>query len=336
MGSIKIVLIAFAISFGVIIFITNEKVRSETFGVLNHKIGKSRFRIYNLFLILITIIFILYSIKLLNKSKIIVGFITKNTAKQEEDYEKYKKIADSQNQRYQEIVKTIEVNLENCKNPYIPDGFSYVEGEWNTGFVIEDEKQNQFVWVPCTNKGNEEGIPVLEKAKFKINNTNWSNCYEEEDYEEFLMSSLENGGFYISRFEVGKEEEIPVSKFGATIWRNINREEAKEKAEMMYSQIHSKLINGYAMDTAVKFIFEEMSLRNVLKSSGISGNASHKNIYDLADDMNEWTSEMRGNLKIYRTSLPGDGEFESILNDRFSNDAEFTSDNLGFRTIIYK
>ena len=55
------------------------------------------------------------------------------------------------------------------QKPYVPEGFSYVEGEWNTGFVIQDENGNQYVWVPCTNKGNTE-IPKLERKNFSRNN----------------------------------------------------------------------------------------------------------------------------------------------------------------------
>ncbi|MBR2290511.1 MAG: hypothetical protein IJ867_08090 [Clostridia bacterium] len=119
--------------------------------------------------------------------------------------------AERQNQRYLELMK-METNLNNCKSPYIPEGFGYVEGQWDTGFVIEDEKQNQFVWVPCTNIENQEDIPILQKRIFDDNNKTYFYCYEQEDYEEFIQSSLANGGFYISRFEIGKEGENPVSK----------------------------------------------------------------------------------------------------------------------------
>ena len=56
----------------------------------------------------------------------------------------------------------------NYKNPIIPEGFHTVETEtaswekqedgaikgWNNGLVIEDDKGNQFVWVPCTVEDN--------------------------------------------------------------------------------------------------------------------------------------------------------------------------------------
>ena len=41
--------------------------------------------------------------------------------------------------------------------PYIPEGFTYTKGSWNTGYVITDELGNQFVWVPC----------VIDQARVK-------------------------------------------------------------------------------------------------------------------------------------------------------------------------
>ena len=73
MGSIKILAIAFVISSGIILFITSEKVRRETFDVLNHKIGKSNIRIYNIFVILIVLILILYGSKILYKLKLLAS-----------------------------------------------------------------------------------------------------------------------------------------------------------------------------------------------------------------------------------------------------------------------
>ena len=51
----------------------------------------------------------------------------------------------------------------NYKNPIIPEGFHTASWEkqedgaikgWNNGLVIEDDKGNQFVWVPCTVEDN--------------------------------------------------------------------------------------------------------------------------------------------------------------------------------------
>ena len=73
MGSVKIITISFLISFGIILWVTNDLIRKETFDVLNHKIGKSRIRVYHVFVILIVLICILYSFKILYRLELLYG-----------------------------------------------------------------------------------------------------------------------------------------------------------------------------------------------------------------------------------------------------------------------
>ena len=54
----------------------------------------------------------------------------------------------------EETVKPGESGYEGGKynDPYIPKGFKYTEGTWNTGYTIIGETSsigNEFVWVPC-------------------------------------------------------------------------------------------------------------------------------------------------------------------------------------------
>lgn len=337
MDSIKIVGIVSIIICCFMMIVESEKVRNKIEECLNIKLGKSNIKLKNLLIILILILMIVYSSRLLITVNDSVDFLSSKAVNQEDDYEATKKIANDQRKKYDELMQK-ETNLENCKNPYIPEEFNYLEGEWNTGFVIEDKNQNQFVWIPCTNIENHENIPILEKKQLIESNSIYFNCYEQENFEEFIVSSLENGGFYISRYEIGNEDGIPVSKKDTKIWTNINFNDANDLAEKMYSNIHSKLINGYAIDTAISFIFDEIDLKDISKTTGESGNKAYKNIYDLVDNMNEWTSEMRYISKLYRGSVFEDEKSEDIimLADRFAGEENLQMDNLGFRTIIYK
>ena len=45
MGSIKIIAVAFAISFGIIIFVTSERLRTEIINILTYKLGKTNIKI---------------------------------------------------------------------------------------------------------------------------------------------------------------------------------------------------------------------------------------------------------------------------------------------------
>ena len=122
-------------------------------------------------------------------------------------------------------------NLENIEywdskgnKAIIPAGFavSQVEGEKeiDNGLVIIDSEGNEFVW-----------IPVIDESKYIRNST-----YEmadisltSYDYDGYLPSTIEDekkvvmnaGGFYIARYETGKEiknnEYVPVSKERAVV-----------------------------------------------------------------------------------------------------------------------
>ena len=113
--------------------------------------------------------------------------------------------------------------------------------------------------------------------------------------------------------------------------------EAKEISEGMYTSVHSKLINGYAMDTAISFIYDEIDKYRLAQTTKISGTQSYKNIYDLVDDMFEWTSEAKLKLKFIRGSTVTNNNTTLLyFEERFGNEEEFFGEKLGFRTIIYR
>ena len=74
MSYIKTICFASIITFTIIVFITSDKLRGKIFEVLNHKIGNSKIKIIDLFVIIISIIIILYSFKLLLKAKKFLHF----------------------------------------------------------------------------------------------------------------------------------------------------------------------------------------------------------------------------------------------------------------------
>ncbi|MBQ7410552.1 MAG: hypothetical protein IJW20_04125 [Clostridia bacterium] len=268
-------------------------------------------------------------------------------------YERYDELIAKENKYYNE---KINLNYKNQKynEPYIPEGFTYVEGEWNSGFVIQDSNQNQYVWVPCTNKDNLE-IPKLERKIWSTQDFISKDLCNNDEYEEFIKSALENGGFYISRFEIGKENDKPVSKKGVEVWANLNKAEANKIIETMYDNINCDLINGYAYDTALTWITENNEIKaNIIDMENsektLSGRSAYNNIYDFTDNIMEITSETTYSNVIVR-GFPyeiSDEIQEYVLDfgydiekfDRFSiqEDENFFTvvSKLAFRTIIYK
>ncbi len=331
MGSIKLIAIAVISVFFAIIAVTNEKFRKVIAKIMNIRIFKTRILMKNILVIIAIIGVVIVSTRLLIKARRTLSFLIDSTEYHEEVYNKGKEIAFAQNKKCNKLMK-IETNIDNCKNPYIPEGFKYLEGEWNTGFVIEDENKNQFVWVPCTNIENEENIPILKKESFK--NEFIITYYEEDDFEVFVKSCLENGGFYIARYEMSNENGFPVSKIGNEVWTNIDYKTANDFAKNMYNNINSRLLNGYSYDIAVNFILDEVDIDNLVKGTGITGNKAYKNIYDLVDDYGEWTEEMEFGERQYRKSIISDDSLS--LCDRFELDEDSTLEMLGFRTIIYR
>ena len=114
----------------------------------------------------------------------------------------------------------------------VPKGFTHIEGTKDTGFVIKDisvDKEgnptqtngNEFVWVPCTENG-ENGSIQYERYAFSREGWKYTQTQNEETGEinvptfgEYvfteIMPSIEinsikkYGGFYIGRYEVGIE-----------------------------------------------------------------------------------------------------------------------------------
>ena len=191
--------------------------------------------------------------------------------------------------------ETTEINetetesiVGNYKNPPIPEGYKYVEGEWNNGFVIERASdESQFVWVPV---GNLEpngfrwytwnpNCKVKGKYKYKFGIRNYqSSLYDfDTSYQKFRDPFLDNdegitiiqdqeksiikyGGFYVSRYDISKNKknDAPQSIKGEIPWTNLNYEDAwKIASEMeLTDTIKSHLIFGAEYDSILEWFIE--------------------------------------------------------------------------------
>ncbi len=200
-------------------------------------------------------------------------------------------------------------------NPYIPDGFTYKEGSVQEGYVITDKDGNEFVWVPCTNKESSD-IPKLERRNFtelcSDIDLSYNTTYNEK-YEDFIKSALENGGFYISRYELGTEENGNlVSKANKEIPVELTKKDFEEKMKKMYDNINCELINSYAYDTTLSWILKnpEFKIYKYDKNEEDikTGRESINNIYDFTDNIMEVTQEVCYGNRIVR----GFGYIEDI------------------------
>lgn len=335
---IKYLFIVFIMAVIIIYFIIS-KIIKKILNKANQKVGENKTKkiLISLNFLLWFIIFIIICIGVTKIVKYVKKYFD-DQIKLEALVMKIEENIKKENGFYNKIT-SLDYSIDNCKSPYIPGGFTYVEGTWDTGFVIQDKDANQYVWVPCTNKENNEGIEILKNSNFaSIVLINHLDC-NEYNYEVFLKSSLENGGFYISRFEIGKDGNIPVSKSGYKLWNNITKEEAEKIANNMYQDINSELINGYAYDTALNWIIKnediELIKRDTLEI--YTGTKAYKNIYDMVDNIYEFSTESFFEEAIYRGIIINGENLEiDELDNRFSCNNEYKNEALGFRIILYR
>lgn len=332
------------------IFIVIVGIISSFFIVKNNKIlmikTKNKFKIIRkLVIVIVSILFCRYVCIKVVDIKENINVYYKNIDNKKMFEENDNKINTEREFYKKEISKAYQ--NQSFDKPYIPDGFLYVEGNWNNGYVIKDGNENEYVWIPCTNKENLE-VPILAKRNF-CNNSFISKdlCYD-ENYEKFIKSALENGGFYVSRYEIGNEGNKPVSKRDVLIWKDINRKDSIELAEKMYdgNNINSELINGYAYDTMLKWIYDTNKKIEIIeiekKQQYYTGNSKpYNNIYGLFDNILENTLEISYDTYIIRGNYKQENDFTKLEDTRYSvlksiEDFTVFPEEITFRIVLYK
>ena len=341
------IVLAFIIVFiiTIMIFVIKNHEQMEE----NMQLSNKLFNIVFFITILIIMGLIIYLLVAENVESIKLYIIETQNLKK---YEEMNKKIEEENAYWKQQIQK-EYNIENSYNPYIPTGFSYVEGTVDTGYVIEDENKNQYVWVPCLNR-EYENIVKLQKSDFgKRSYIYKEGCYDIK-YKEFIRSALENGGFYVSRYEIGKEGENPVSKAQSKIWTNISRKEAKKIINKMYGnneEINCEIINGYAYDTALLWIENTNNIQKYVKDYSkqkieYAGRNSYSNIYDFTDNMLELTNENYYDVIVTR-GFTNDETIDEATGNKYSDSSRNTTldedstvtyikDALALRIIIYK
>ena len=254
------------------------------------------------------------------------------------------------NHKNNEIKEEKIYRVSTYNNPIVPNGFEKVETEnaswetdekgeikgWNNGLVIEDEKGNQFVWVPDSDIHKNEEYIISDN---------------EEEIQLFKY-----GGFYISRFEAGVPENLqvelndisietndvagtPVSKKNIKPWNYISYNNANESAKLMYNteNVKSELMSlnktkiivkwlsesgydtenssswGNFSDSAYKFsgLYSSDTGKNyknadnllkddnMILGTGITDRNMANNIYDFAGNLREYTNTQYENTKFH-------------------------------------
>ena len=227
---------------------------------------------------------------------------------------------------------------------------------------------SQFVWVPVGEITKTDGT----KTKIKLNRYTFAsegtptekneeviNSYYSEtaskgntvakNITNFKNSVNANGGYYIGRYEArknttsGKLTEVNSD----SVWNNITQLGAATQARNMYDEqqpFTSDLMNSYAWDTAITFIQKCTDKTNYAKqnslntSLSITGTTNDNpcNIFDMASNIREWTTETSSYL--YSPCVLRGGYCYCSSNYTSYRSYLYTSDSsydIGFRPLLY-
>ena len=259
---------------------------------------------------------------------------------------------------------------KNGQTVTIPAGFavSKVEGE-NTvedGLVIIDSKGNEFVWIPVASEDEYKRNLDYEDSNVSKNayaDTNYlpdgmetGDSTNNEIAERDAVTS--KGGFYISRYEAGKEgTDTLVSKSGATVWNNIAVEDSGEikgcktvaKTFINNNNVKSALCSGIQWDVTMSFIdgkndgkgnvfnVKEVNKNrhtNLLATSGQNEYDRVCNIYDLEGNCWEYVAEKSLKDINYQFVCRGGSYGNSAASHCFNNSGSGYDDN-SFRFVLY-
>ena len=253
-----------------------------------------------------------------------------------------------------------ETNTKNrSSNPIIPNGFEYLEGTVDTGYVIiHKASANEFVWIPVDGKKVKLAREMFYEDGSGEFPPDW---HEVGEYDEELKESVNKyGGFYIARYEAGvgdiertnadyytykdsyqKAYSIP----GSYVYNWVEYNEALKASNAMAiendfdSSVISTLISPAAWDTTLNwialtdkdFLFNSYGkgyYTNDTKSMPQkTGQYRINNIYDMAGNVSEWTTETEGTLPILRG---GDCRFDGY--SKSGSGAVYTRSAKGYFT----
>lgn len=222
----------------------------------------------------------------------------------------------------------------------------------NQKVVGTDLLGNQYVWIPCTTDSTssklqyartEWGVEVdgddnSRAIKDELTLTDASVTYSDADTANGINADVSKeivaqikaektsvakyGGYYIGRYEVGKNGDTAVVKYNQTPYASITWSTAYGLAKQIItnSEATSYLCSSYAWDTAVNFIQNNSTAKNYATSiEGFNGNWNPQEVKDPSGNV----IKPAGTSQQLNTGLTT--QFCNIF-DMGGNEAEFTTE----------
>lgn len=281
----------------------------------------------------------------------------------------------------------------------IPEGYIVSENSdeniVNKGLVVSDSRGNEYVWISCTvdsssNKlqykrtewgvekdGTDNSRAIKDELTLKdidvtYSKTDTDNGINEEISKEIVAqinaekeSIKKYGGYYIGRYEVGKDNKTAVIKAEQEPYVNIKWSKAYELAKGIGGGegATTYLCSSYSWDTAINFIQNTTGKNYATSIIGFNGNwksqevkdSSGKvikpvntaqrlntglttalcNIYDMGGNVGEFTTELNPGTSETVVLRGGSYNSYSPAGDRWDNGSGVAYSNYGFRATLF-
>ena len=282
----------------------------------------------------------------------------------------------------------------------IPEGYIVSENSdeniVNKGLVVSDSRGNEYVWISCTvdsssNKlqykrtewgvekdGTDNSRAIKDELTLKdidvtYSKTDTDNGINEEISKEIVAqinaekeSIKKYGGYYIGRYEVGKDNKTAVIKAEQEPYVNIKWSKAYELAKGIGGGegATTYLCSSYSWDTAINFIQNTTGKNYATSIIGFNGNwksqevkdSSGKvikpvntaqrlntglttalcNIYDMGGNVGEFTTELNPGTSetvVLRGGYNVNYDFPAGY--RWDNGSGSARSNCGFRATLF-
>ena len=282
----------------------------------------------------------------------------------------------------------------------IPEGYIVSENSdeniVNKGLVISDSRGNEYVWISCTvdsssNKlqykrtewgvekdGTDNSRAIKDELTLKdidvtYSKTDTDNGINEEISKEIVAqinaekeSIKKYGGYYIGRYEVGKDNKTAVIKAEQEPYVNIKWSKAYELAKGIGGGegATTYLCSSYSWDTAINFIQNTTGKNYATSIIGFNGNwksqevkdSSGKvikpvntaqrlntglttalcNIYDMGGNVGEFTTELNPGTSETVVLRGGNNNVSSFpAGGRWDNVSGIAVSSYGFRATLF-
>ena len=281
----------------------------------------------------------------------------------------------------------------------IPEGYIVSENSdeniVNKGLVVSDSRGNEYVWISCTvdsssNKlqykrtewgvekdGTDNSRAIKDELTLKdidvtYSKTDTDNGINEEISKEIVAqinaekeSIKKYGGYYIGRYEVGKDNKTAVIKAEQEPYVNIKWSKAYELAKGIGGGegATTYLCSSYSWDTAINFIQNTTGKNYATSIIGFNGNwksqevkdSSGKvikpvntaqrlntglttalcNIYDMGGNVGEFTTELNPGTSETVVLRGGRNVLNDPAGDRWDTDSGGANSGYGFRATLF-